>query len=62
MRDDHVDRRGRWKVTEKVWVTENVGTALGQVRGEVAWGDDVGVEERPTVGGMGTICLDGGER
>jgi hypothetical protein len=46
MRDDHMDRRGRWKVTGKVRVVENVGTTLGQVRGEVAWGDDVGAEER----------------
>jgi hypothetical protein len=41
-----VDRRGRWKVTGKVRAVESMGTALGQVRGEVARGDDVGAEER----------------
>jgi len=43
MRFGHMDRRGSWKVTRKVWAAENVGTTLGHVRGEVAWGDDVGV-------------------
>jgi hypothetical protein len=46
MRYGHMDKHGRWKVTGKVRVAENVGTTLGQVRGEVAQGDDVGVEER----------------
>jgi hypothetical protein len=47
MRDDHVERCGRWKVTGKVRATKNVRTALEHDKGEVAWGDDVGVEERP---------------
>jgi len=42
-----VGRHGRWKVTGKVRATENVHTVLGQDKGEVARGDDVGVEERP---------------
>jgi hypothetical protein len=36
MRGAHVDRRGRWKVTGKVRVVENVGVALGQDNDEVA--------------------------
>ena len=48
MRDVHMEKCGRWKVTGKVQVVENdVGTTLGQVRGEVAHCDYVGVEERP---------------
>jgi hypothetical protein len=47
MRDGYMDRRGRWKVTGKVKAEENMHIALGQDRGEVAQGDDVGVEERP---------------
>jgi hypothetical protein len=41
-----VIRRDRWRVTWKVRATEGVRTALGQVRGGVAWGDDVGADVR----------------
>jgi hypothetical protein len=45
-----VGKCGRWKVTGKVRATENMRTTLGQDRGEVAWGDDVGEE------GCGSRC------
>jgi hypothetical protein len=57
-----VDSHGRWKVTRKIWVVENVGVALGQVGDEVAQGDEVGEEKKVmAVDRMGTICLEGGE-
>jgi hypothetical protein len=57
-----VVRRDRWRVTWKVWAVEGVRTALGQVRGGVAWGDDVGADVRLCDNRWdGTICQGGRE-
>ena len=62
MRDTHVDGRGRWEVTRKIRVAENVGATLGQVGDEVEQGDELGGEKNfMAVDKMGTIFLKGGE-
>jgi len=63
VRDAHVDSRDKCKVTKKIRVVENEGSALRQVGDEVAQADEVGAEKKVVeVDGMGTICLEGGER